>query len=327
MADLDVVPGLLRLAPRSCRRWRPAGGRRWRPAIRSMSIGWVSAAGDRLDRDHALLGGLVGERRPADEVADRVDLRVRRPLVVVDLDPAVLLGLDLGLGEVRGPPCRARGRRRCTRYSTSSPSSPTFTLTDFEPSSTASTLVPVETLIPCFLKVRSTTRAQSLSSSGQDLVEHLDQDHLGAVAGVGRGDLGARGAGADDRERFGSAGSDHAPQVSTTRSENSTPGIGERHRAGGEDHRAGLVGLAADGHVAVGGRASPRPRSWSPCSCPRASSRRPRGPRRRLARRSPSAFQSSAAPLTFDPELGAVRRRGRRPRRCGASSSPGCRRS
>ena len=54
-------------------------------------------AGGVLDRDDPLLGGLVGERLGVDQVADRVDLRVRGPPVLVDLDLAVLLELDPGL--------------------------------------------------------------------------------------------------------------------------------------------------------------------------------------------------------------------------------------
>ena len=98
LADLDVVPGLLRggLGEPDAGDLRVAEGRAGdQVLVDRVGLG----AGGVLDRDDALLGGLVGERLGVDEVADRVDLRVRGPLVLVDLDLAVLLQLDPGLVE------------------------------------------------------------------------------------------------------------------------------------------------------------------------------------------------------------------------------------
>ena len=89
---------------------------------------------------------------------------------------------------------------------------------------------------------------------GEDLAEHLDQGHLGAVAHVGRGDLGARGAGADDREL-----------LRLRRQRPCAPGVDDplgeldsrdRHRDGaGREHDVlGLVRLTADGDVPIVGQ-------------------------------------------------------------------------
>ena len=49
-----------------------------------------------LDRDHALVGGLVRERRAVNEVADRVDALGARAHRAVDLDQPVVRELDAG---------------------------------------------------------------------------------------------------------------------------------------------------------------------------------------------------------------------------------------
>ena len=106
----------------------------------------------------------------------------------------------------------------------------------------------------CFLKARSTTADHVLVLGGEDLVEHLDQQHLGAEAAVGGGDLAARGAGADHgdllrqlRQRPGAPGvEDAAAELD--------PGDRQRDRAGGEDHRARLIDRVADPDVALGGQ-------------------------------------------------------------------------
>ena len=98
LADLDVVPGLLRrrLGEADAGDLRVAeGGAGDEVLVDRVGLG----AGGVLDRDDALLGGLVGERLGVDQVADRVDLRVRGAAVLVDLDLAVLLQLDPGLLE------------------------------------------------------------------------------------------------------------------------------------------------------------------------------------------------------------------------------------
>ena len=102
-------------------------------------------------------------------------------------------------------------------------------------------------------------------------VERLEQQHLGAEAPVGGGDLGARRAGADDGHRLRQLlerprllGADHAA---------AELGAGDRlgDRAGGEDDRLarldlGAVEVAADLDVAVVGDASRGPRCSRSCS-------------------------------------------------------------
>src|ERR1044072_481485 len=100
LPDLDLVPGLLRrrLGEADAGDLRVAEGGAGDEVLVDR-VGWLS--GGVLDRDHALLGGLVGERLGVDQVADRVDLRVRGAAVLVDFDLAVLLQLDARLGEAQ----------------------------------------------------------------------------------------------------------------------------------------------------------------------------------------------------------------------------------
>ena len=71
----------------------------------------VGVAGDRVRRDDPLVRRGVGQPQAADDVADRVDVRLLRPHVAVDLDdPAV--GLDLRSSRGRCPRCSRRGRWR-----------------------------------------------------------------------------------------------------------------------------------------------------------------------------------------------------------------------
>ena len=75
LADLDVVPGLLRrrLGQPDARDLGMAeGGAGDQVLVDRVGL----LAGGVLDRDDTLLGGLVGERLGVDQVADRVDLRV-----------------------------------------------------------------------------------------------------------------------------------------------------------------------------------------------------------------------------------------------------------
>src|SRR5204863_3029027 len=68
-------------------------------------------ASQRLDAGDAVLARLVGEHRPVDDVADRVDARHRGLEVRVDLDAAARRELDAGLVEPEafngGPPADA----------------------------------------------------------------------------------------------------------------------------------------------------------------------------------------------------------------------------
>ena len=79
--------------------------------------------------------------------------------------------------------------------------------------------------------------------------------HLAAQARVAGGDLGARRAGADDRQAGGQLG--QRPRLLGADHAAAELDAGDRpgDRAGGEDHAAGAVGrLLADAHVAVGGQ-------------------------------------------------------------------------
>ena len=76
----------------------------------------IRVAGDRVDRDDPLVRRRVGQPQAADDVADRIDVRLAGPHLVVDLDDAPL---DLGLRrlepdilDVRGPAGRHEQRLR-----------------------------------------------------------------------------------------------------------------------------------------------------------------------------------------------------------------------
>ena len=71
------------------------------PGDQVLVHGMGLSAGGVLNGNHALLGRLVRERLLPDQVADRVDLLVRRALVLVDLDLPVLVGLDPGVPELQ----------------------------------------------------------------------------------------------------------------------------------------------------------------------------------------------------------------------------------
>ena len=90
---------------------------------------------------------------------------------------------------------------------------------------------------------------------GQHALECLEQEHLDAQPRVARGDLGTRGAGADDAPSIaGSSASAQASSVPITRPPNCAPGIGSLDRAGGEHDRLGRDLLAADRHGALAGQ-------------------------------------------------------------------------
>ena len=88
----------------------------------------------------------------------------------------------------------------------------------------------------------------------QHAVERLDQAHLAAQARVAGGDLGARGAGADDGQARGQLASAQASSVPMTRSPNSTPGIVRGAEPVARITVAAARRLLADAHVAVGGQ-------------------------------------------------------------------------
>ena len=183
---------------------------------------------------------LCASAGPCDEIADRVDARARwcaarrrpctrprsssstpassRPSAV---DVRAAAGGDhqvVDLGRLRAVGEAHAGARRPARPRSG---------------------VPVWTAMPWRLRPRSTRREMSASSAGQHAVEHLQQQHLAAQPREARGDLRARGPGADDRQARGQLwqrprllGADHAPAELHA-------GDRPRDRAGGEDHRGG----------------------------------------------------------------------------------------
>ena len=88
LADGDVVAGLARLLL-----GQPEGGDVGRAERRARDVDVLDRvrleAGRVLDGDDALVGGLVGERRARDEVADRLDALGARAQRAVDLDQPV----------------------------------------------------------------------------------------------------------------------------------------------------------------------------------------------------------------------------------------------
>ena len=204
-----------------------------------------------LNRDDALLGRLVGKGLLPHQVADRVDPLVRRALVLVHLDLPVLLGLDPGVGELQrlgvgGPPA---GDAEVVHLGL-----PIAVL------HLDRALAGLDALHLGAGRDRDVLLLESaldhprdvLVLGGEDLVQHLDQDHLGAEASIGGGDLGAGGARPDHcdplrllGERPGAPGVDHALAEFDARDRH-------RHRACGEHHRARFIGLVADLDVAVG---------------------------------------------------------------------------
>src|SRR5829696_7736065 len=95
LADDDVEPLLARLLL-----GQPERADVGRAERRARDV-WVLdrvrlQAGRVLDGDDALVGGLVGERRALDEVADRVDALCRGAQGTVDLDQAAVVELDAG---------------------------------------------------------------------------------------------------------------------------------------------------------------------------------------------------------------------------------------
>ncbi len=222
------------------------------PATRFWSTGWVGAAGGVLDRDDALLGGLVGERLGVDQVADRVDLGVGGAAELVDLDLAPLGQLDPGrlqaepldVGGATAGDAEVVDLGRVVAVGELDRVAARLDVLDRGAGGDRDVLL---------LEGPLDDPRHVLVLGGEDLVEHLDQQHLGAEAAVGGGDLAARGAGADDGDllrllgqRPGAPGVEHAVAELD-------PGDRQRDRAGGEHHGARLVDVVADRDVALGG--------------------------------------------------------------------------
>ena len=72
-------------------------------------------AGEDLDGHLAFVGRLVGEHRFAGHVADGQDVRIGRPLLLVDDDEALVVDLDLRVFQADAAACWAGGRPRPAR--------------------------------------------------------------------------------------------------------------------------------------------------------------------------------------------------------------------
>ena len=123
----------------------------------------VRVAGDRVGRDDPLVRGGVGEHQPADDVADRVQVRLLRPHVAVDLDDAAV---DDSAVVVSSPTSSTFVARPAATSSISAaisvaslPSGPTVIRTPSSPAMTdaASNRALVMTLIPRRVKLRSSS--------------------------------------------------------------------------------------------------------------------------------------------------------------------------
>src|SRR5215211_8885108 len=246
---LDLLAGLLRgiLGEPDARDLRVAEGR----AGDEVRLDRVrGGAGDRLGGDDTLLLRLVRERGPADEIADRVDLRVRGPLVLVDLDAAVVAVLHSGGVEpqrlgVGGTPARDAQVVDLDRVRAD------LRLHGLSASLDVGDWVPREHGHALLLERALDDSDHVFVLGWEDLGEHLDQGHGGAVPDVARRDLGARRSGPDHRNRLRQLGQrPGAPGVDDAVSELDARDR-QGDRAGREDHRARLVRVRADYDVAV----------------------------------------------------------------------------
>ena len=181
-----------------------------RPAVRRARLGGVvhlvdvGVAGDRVRGDEPLVRRRVGEPQAADDVADRVDVRLLRPHPAVDLDDAAV-GLDLGrleadvldVGGAAGGDEHQLGAElgrllalRADHQADARPRrrSPT----------PASKRALVMTVMPRLVKLRSTTLLTSASSSGTICGRYSSSGHLDAEVVVHAGELDADRARPDD---------------------------------------------------------------------------------------------------------------------------------
>src|SRR6201996_371627 len=242
------------------------GGRLGEPNARHLRVGEGRAdhqllvdrlgldPGELLGGDDTLLLGLVGEGLFVDQVADREDLRVGRLAVAVDLDLAPLAELDPGRGEVQrlGVGTAPAGDAEVVDLGR------LVAVGELDTALAHLDVLhrpPGRDLDAFFLEDPFDDFGDVFVLGGEDLRQHLDQDHLGAEAVVGGGDLRARRAGADDGDllrllgqRPGAPGVDDAAAELDARDR-------QRHPAGGEDHAFGrLVDLTVRRDVALGGQ-------------------------------------------------------------------------
>ena len=216
-----------------------------------------------LDGDHALVGGLVRERRARDEVADRVDALGRRAQRAVDLDQAAVVELDAGrveaerldVGPAAGGDDQVVGLALLVAVGERDLVVVRLDVLDQRPGVDRHVLL--GELAPGDLG--------DVGVLGREhAVERLEEQHLGAEPRVGGGDLRARRAGADDGQRLRQLlerprllGADHAAAE-----------LACRGSASGPSRWRGRSPCAASISVAVDGRPCPRRRG---CRCPRCS--------------------------------------------------------
>ena len=213
-------------------------------------------AGGVLGGDDALVGGLVRERRAVHEVADRVDAGQRRAHRAVDRDVAVVGQRDarlleaepLDVGRAAGGDDEPVGARRLAGDGERDRVVAGLDVLDEDAGAD---------LDPLLLEAALGDLRDVGVLGRQHAVEALVERDVRAQARVGRRDLGARRARADDRERGRQLG--QRPRLLGADDAAAEARARQRllHRAGREDDELrrdlGAVEVAADLDVAVVG--------------------------------------------------------------------------
>ena len=209
LADLDLEPalGALRLGQPDRGDLGPAVRRPRLPRV--VHLVDVGVAGDRVRGDQALVGRGVGQPQAADHVADGVDVLLLGPHPPVDLDDATI-DLDLGrletdLLDVRGAAGRDEqdlGADLGGLLALGTDGQPDARLVDVLTDATSNRAL-VMTVIPRFVKLRSSSLLTSASSSGTICGQVLEQRHLDPDVVEQAGELDADGARADDHDVLG----------------------------------------------------------------------------------------------------------------------------
>ena len=244
LADHDVDALLARLLLREAERADGRGAER-RPRDVDVLDRVGLEAGGVLDGDDALVGGLVGERRAAHEVADRVDALGGGAQRAVDVDQAAVVELDarrlepeaLDVGAAAGGDDEVVGLARLVAVGERD-----LVVAATGRSRSASRC---GSSMFCLASARPADLGDVGVLGRQHAVERLEEQHLGAEPPVGGGDLRARRAGADDGERLRAA--PRAPRRPRCRSRaRRTPCRDRlRDRAGREHDRLARLDLVA----------------------------------------------------------------------------------
>ena len=219
LADLDRQPALLGLLLGQADRGdlRPAVGRpRLLHVVDRVD---VLVAGDRVGGDDALVAGGVGEHQAADEVADRVDVRLLRPHPAVDLDEAPvrldLRRLEPDVLDVRGPAGRDEqllGAELLALLALRPDLEADAVLRDLDLGRVEAGVRHHRDPAPGEAPLEGLADLAILERD--DLRQVLEQRHLRPEVVVHRGELAADGAGADDDDVLRDASSRSGPRRS-----------------------------------------------------------------------------------------------------------------